>query len=237
MTSSSTENSSRRTYSSPYLSLLRENTRSQYHPKPGNTQNKINYRNPTLRNRFQKRTEAPLRGPQSAPPNFQSVHPEIHDYYQRRAEFQKEVHKTLLKSKLDRLVEYQEQLAKEINNLENGCGDVGIKSTKQTPTTSNQSGSKLKQFRVLGGCQGNLSYKIHRKPDKNGKVRSFSLEVDVRGYRTENIEINTEDSMMTVKASKMNGTTRDLKVQAPSMKDMEKAYVHTPRFGVLMIDF
>ncbi|ODM96511.1 Retinaldehyde-binding protein 1 [Orchesella cincta] len=194
MTSSSNENSSRRTYSSPYLAFLRENTRSHYRPKPGQSQNKNNYSNPTLNNRFQRHMGVPPRGSRSAPPNYQSVHPEIQDYYDRRAELQKEVHKTLLKSKLDRLIEYQEQLAKEINDLEHGCGDVGIQATKQPkPPNQSSSNSKLKQFRVLGGCQGNLSYKIHRKPDKNGKVRSFSLEVDVRGFRTENIEVKTED--------------------------------------------
>lgn len=71
-----------------------------------------------------------LTGARSAPPVFGSTHPEIREYYQRRAGLQKEVQKTLLKSKLDRLVAYQERLSKEIDDLERGCGDVGIRVPK-----------------------------------------------------------------------------------------------------------
>lgn len=53
----------------------------------------------------------------------------------------------------------------------------------------------------------------------------------------ENVEILTDDQEMVVRASKMNGMKKDLKVVAPSTKDMEKAYIHPPRFGVLVIDF
>lgn len=89
----------------------------------------------------------------------------------------------------------------------------------------------------MGGCPGNLAYKIHRKPDKHGKIRSFSIEVDVKGFMAENVEISTEDQEMVIRASKLSGMKKDLKVVAPSVKDMEKAYVHPPRFGVLVIDF
>lgn len=90
---------------------------------------------------------------------------------------------------------------------------------------------------MLGGRVTSLGYKIQRKADTDGKIRSFSLEVNVKGFMSENIEILTEDEEMFIRASKMNGTKRELKVIAPSVKDMEKAYIHPPRFGVLVIDF
>lgn len=94
-----------------------------------------------------------------------------------------------------------------------------------------------RQFRVVGGCRDNLSYKVQRKQDKDGKVRSFSIQVDVKGYANDQIEVDTEDAVMSIIARKTTGAKKHLKVVAPSTKDMERAYVRHPRLGVLVIDF
>lgn len=62
---------------------------------------------------------------------------------------QKEIQKSVLKSQLDRLTAYKDQISKEIDDLERSCGDVGIHAKKRpsskTPTASSK--GKLKQVK------------------------------------------------------------------------------------------
>jgi len=190
-----------------------------------------------------KRTDAPPRGSRSAPPHFQTMDPpDIHEYYVRRAGLQKQVKRKLLKSKLDKLIDYQAMISQEIDELEKDF-ELAMRATpryyRPAPQTPPESASKMKfkQFRVVGGSPGNLSYKINTKPGRDGGIRAFSLKVDVKGYVTERVEIDTEDDIMIITASKMNGAKRNLKVVAPTVKDMERAYVHPPKLGILVIDF
>lgn len=74
-----------------------------------------------------------LLGAQSAPPIYSSGYPGMRDHYERRAELQKEVHKTLIKTKYDRLVAFQEKISKEIDDLEKAAGEVGIRVKKPNP--------------------------------------------------------------------------------------------------------
>lgn len=77
-------------------------------------------------------------------PTYSSVHSEIREYYQRREQMQKEIQRSLLKTKLDRLSAYKDQLSKEIDDLERSCGDVGIHAKKRPSSKAPPAASKGK---------------------------------------------------------------------------------------------